>query len=249
MTESVLTLAHDLVEMSRLVEDDDVEAITERFLDRLVRTVPNCDHAMITVEARDGRAETIAAKQGSPETALAVDLTGDNPIGEALRFGEPRRIGDADTETRWIAFTGALSVHGFRSCLVLPVPTKHSPPAVLTLASRTPHHFDGHAYDIVLLLTLHAGVAFDNVRVYHDSRTLVDNLTTALQNRHTIGQAQGVLMHRFGIDAETGFAVLKRASQHANVKLRDLARTIVTAQEDGELSEALAKHGIIGPNA
>ena len=252
MVESVLTLAQDLVEMTRLVEDDDVEAITARFLDRLVRTVPDCDHAMITVSGRDGSHETIAVRQGAHGTSQAelnLDVTGDSPIGEALRFGEPRRIGDTETETRWIEFTGALTVHGSRSCLVLPVPTKHSPPAVLTLLSRTPHRFDDHAYDVVLLLTMHAGVAFDNVRIYHDSRDLVGNLTTALHSRHIVGQAQGILMHRFGFDADTGFAVLRRASQHSNVKLREVAGTIVAAQEDGGLDDALVRFGLLSPDS
>ncbi|MEJ2851902.1 MULTISPECIES: GAF and ANTAR domain-containing protein [unclassified Saccharothrix] len=248
MVESVLTLAQDLVELSRLVEDDDVEAVTGRFLDRLVRTVPDCDHAMITVAGRDGAGETVASRLGATVedgTHTALEISAADPVGEALRFREPRRIVDTETESRWTAFTGALAVRGYRSALVLPVPTEHSPAAVLTLLSRKPHRFDDSGYDVVLLLTLHAGVAFDNVHVYHDSRKLVDNLTAALHSRHVIGQAQGILMHRFDIDVEKAFAVLRRASQHGNAKLRDVARELVAAQEAGDLTSTLIRHGIL----
>lgn len=247
MVDSVTTLLHDLVEVSRLVEDDDIDAVSRRFLDRVVRTVPDCDHAMITVVGQDGAPEAVAVTPGTSADASPGSDVGaaDGPVGEALRFREPRRIGDVETETRWSAFTAALAADGYRSALVLPVPTEHGPPAVLTLFSRKPHRFDDHAHDLVLLLTLHAGTAFDNVRLYHDSRKLVDHLTAALHSRHVIGQAQGILMHRFTIGTDGGFAVLRRASQRGNVKLREVAHAIVAAQEARALDATLALYGLL----
>ncbi|MEV0675194.1 GAF and ANTAR domain-containing protein [Actinosynnema sp. NPDC050436] len=253
MVESVVTLAQDLVEVSRLVEDDDIDAVTGRFLERVVRTVPDCDRATITVVGRDGVLEVAAVRPGAPVAPDAdptsgdedSDLVADGPVAEALRFREPRRIADVEAETRWTAFTGALAARGCRSAMVLPIPSRHGPPTVLTLTSRKPHRFDDHAFDVVLLLTLHAGAAFDNVHVYDSSRTLVGHLTTALRSRHVIGQAQGILMRRFAIDAEGGFAALRRASQHRNVKLRDVARDVVAAQEAGDLDAALVRYGVL----
>ena len=42
-----------------------------------------------------------------------------------------------------------------------------------------------------------------------------------------IGQAKGMLMQRDGLDAEQAFAGLVEASQHANMKLRDVAAWLV----------------------
>ena len=66
-----------------------------------------------------------------------------------------------------------------------------------------------------------------NVRAYEDARDLVAQLTEALDTRQTIGTAIGILMQREGIDDEASFARLKRMSQNANIKLRDVARDIV----------------------
>lgn len=50
----------------------------------------------------------------------------------------------------------------------------------------------------------------------------------AADSRATIEQAKGALMLVYGLDAHTAFALLSWHSQHANIKLRDLARRLVT---------------------
>ena len=57
------------------------------------------------------------------------------------------------------------------------------------------------------------------------------NLTDALRTRELIGQAQGILMERERITADQAFDVLRRASQHMNIKLREVAETLVDTGE------------------
>ncbi len=45
----------------------------------------------------------------------------------------------------------------------------------------------------------------------------------ALANADVIGQAKGILMERFKVDADQAFALLTRVSQDRNVKLHVLA--------------------------
>lgn len=42
-----------------------------------------------------------------------------------------------------------------------------------------------------------------------------------------IAQAEGILVHRNGLDADQAFATLVDASQHADMKLRDVAAWFV----------------------
>jgi hypothetical protein len=49
----------------------------------------------------------------------------------------------------------------------------------------------------------------------------------ALDTRLVIGQAQGILMAQFDLDADRAFQVLVRASSHTNVKLRKVAENLV----------------------
>ncbi|OUE18105.1 ANTAR domain protein [Clavibacter michiganensis] len=54
-----------------------------------------------------------------------------------------------------------------------------------------------------------------------------EDLALGLASRSVIGQAQGILMERFSLDADRAFQVLRRYSQDGNVKLVEVARRVV----------------------
>jgi GAF domain-containing protein len=238
--DELLTLAAELTEVVRLAEDDDVAGIMERFVRRAARTIPGCDQAMIAIRSAGGVEVLAGAHEERP------DVLQPGPVIESLTFREPRRLDDTATDQRWPAFAAQLGNLGYRTCLVLPLVSKAEPTAVLALFSATPERFTDTSYDLVLLFTLHAGVAFDNASLYEDSRRLVEQLRTALVTRALIGSAQGLLMHRNSLDSERAFSALRTASQHSNVKLRELAGQLVTAHEQGDLDAMLQKLGLSG---
>jgi GAF domain-containing protein len=239
MPDDLLSVASELAELARLVAADDFGATTGRFVDRIVRTIPGCDDALVTVRSTTG--VEIVHSSGD----LGFDPLTPGPIVEAVTFREPRQLGDVVADQRWPAFSMQLVNAGYRSCLSLPLSTRGDDSAVLTLLSRNPAQFDESSYDVVLLLTLHAGVAFDNAALYHESLELVGQLRTALRTRSLVGRAQGMLMRHFGYDSDAAFTALRRVSQNRNVKLRDLAGQLVEAHEKGgfdELVEDLMPH-------
>jgi GAF domain-containing protein len=231
----ILTVARELAEISRLVAADDFTATTERFVDRIVRTIPNCDDAIVTVRSATG-VETVHASH-----ELGFDPLTPGPIVESVTFREPRRLGDVVDDQRWPAFAVQLVNAGYRSCLCLPLSTRGEDSAVLTLLSHEPDQFGESAYDVVLLLTLHAGVAFDNASLYRDSLELVGQLRVALRTRSLVGRAQGLLMRHLGLDSDESFAALRRASQNSNTKLRDLAGLLVTAHESDDFDSTVER--------
>ncbi|GAA1133475.1 hypothetical protein GCM10009630_34570 [Kribbella jejuensis] len=263
-----MALAEELAEISRLVEGDDVETTLGRFVRRLVATVPDCDEAVMVVGddksfelatrhpacATPTQSSAESLPESLPEslaespaadvrpTEFDRELTRlDGPMRDVLVHGEPHRI--TDTDERWPNFTAAMVATGHRSCLLLPVRTRGEG-AGFVLLSTQPDAFADASYDVALLFALHAGAAFDNVQLFHDSRSLIDQLLVALETRAVIGQAQGLLMHRYGLNRQVAFEVLKRGSQNNNVKLRDLATTLVQAHETGSLMKTLTEHGL-----
>jgi GAF domain-containing protein len=231
----MLTVARELAEVTRLVEDDDFGTTLDRFLARIVGGIPGCDAAILTV--RDvGSVETVGG-------AEPFDVRMPGPVVESVTFVEPRRLDDIATDERWPLFGARMKEAGLHCCLALPLSTRRQDAAVLTLFSRTPDQFADTAYDVVLLLALHAGVAFDNAALYRDSKELVGQLRTALRTRSLVGRAQGLLMRHYDYDSEHAFDALRTASQRLNIKLREIARRLVDAHERDALRAELAALG------
>jgi GAF domain-containing protein len=243
MADDIITIAAELVEVTRLVDADDFGSTLDRFVDRIVRTIPGCAAAIITVRTADA-VETV-----SGGADLAFDPLAPGPVVEAVTFDEPRRLADATTDQRWPAFSAQLINGGFHGCLALPLATQGEENAVLTLFSREAGQFDELAYDVVLLLTLNAGVAFDNASLYHDSHQLIGQLRTALRTRSLVGRAQGLLMRQLSQDSAQAFDTLRRASQNSNTKLRDLAALVVRAHDDGRFEEEVERLALSAANS
>jgi len=90
----------------------------------------------------------------------------------------------------------------------------------LAMSGTEAERIDPHVERLVTLLAVPAGVAVE--------RSLrEDNLRAALQTRKLIGQAVGLVMERFGLDAELAFRYLVRLSSNSNVKLREVAGELV----------------------
>lgn len=93
----------------------------------------------------------------------------------------------------------------------------------LNLYSHRADAFDDDSADVATYLAAHVAVA---VAETQNS----DQLRLAAVNRTVIGQAQGILMERFSIDAARAFDVLRRVSQDNNVKLRNVAQNLISTR-------------------
>jgi response regulator NasT len=62
-------------------------------------------------------------------------------------------------------------------------------------------------------------------------REEVQDLRQALETRKLVERAKGILMRRLALTEEDAFRRLQRRSQDENRKLRDVAQSIITADE------------------
>jgi AmiR/NasT family two-component response regulator len=81
-------------------------------------------------------------------------------------------------------------------------------------------------------LAAHASMAARAVDERSTLQSLGRDLQQVLLSRDVIGQAKGILLERLKITPEDAFDLLRRSSQHLNLKLRDVARGLA---ETGEL--------------
>jgi len=195
--------------------------------------IEGCDYAGIFV--RD--AGTVTTPLYTQRIVIEIDALqnryGEGPCLDALDQNETFYAEDLDDDARWPYFGPPATKAGIRSVLALPL-IATDPSAALNLYATLPRAFGAIDRARGLLLASFAGVALNAARIHQDDERLAANLHDALASREIIGQAQGILMERERITAEQAFDVLRTASQHLNVKLREVAQTLIDTGEDPE---------------
>lgn len=222
--------------LARLVADltdaDSLNATVDQIV-RFARDTIGADHAGITLLlARRAGFETVGH---TDRLVLDVDdmqyQLGEGPCIDAAIKGQTVRAVDLDADPRWPRWgPSALNV-GLRSIVSIQLHARGSRVGALNLYGERSGQFDDEDVQLARLFAYHAASALAVARNE-------EQLLQALDTRTAIGQAQGILMERFDLDAERAFNVMRRYSQDHNVKLYDVARTIVLKRVLPEIPSA-----------
>jgi GAF domain-containing protein len=132
---------------------------------------------------------------------------------------------DVARDPRWPGWGPRVAKLGLRTVLSSELHAGGSRIGALNVYGDQDREFTHEDVEVGKVLAQHASVALKFVEQ-------IDGLTVALESRSVIGQAQGMLMERYGIDADRAFAVLKRVSQDENVRLVKLAGSVVDGTHD-----------------
>jgi len=206
-----------------------VERSLQLTVDLAVDTVDGCDAAGIFA-SRDDRVTTVAFTD--PIVIELDDLqiaSNEGPCLEALAGGRHPFASDLADDPRWPTFGPAAARAGTRSALAFRL--SEQPVSALNLYARLPAAFGATDRAKGLIFATLAGLALDLAGERADDLLRVANLHEALRTRELIGQAQGILIERERITSDQAFDVLRRASQHLNIKVREVARTLVETGE------------------
>ncbi len=189
-----------------------------------VEMVDHAEHAGITLVQR-GKLGTPAV---SHDVVRRVDELQyehrEGPCVDAILEDEVVHSPDIAGDERWPKW-GARTAEetGIRSMLCFRLFTLDDTIGALNLYSSRPAAFEREDREIGLALAAHAALAVVAARE-------IETLHLAVDSRTIIGQAVGILMERFDIDADRAFAVLKRVSQNSNRKVREIAHELVTTR-------------------
>lgn len=207
-----------------------VEGTLQRIVELAEHAVDGCEAAAVLVAGDGDRPTTLAASSPFAATVDQMQIdAGAGPCLESARSGTTVYVSDLIDDDRWPDFAVPAVEAGVRTVFAASLSTGQ--PAALNLYARLPGAFGASARAQAVLFATLARLALDSVtqRALDAQRTL--NLTEALRTRELIGQAQGILIERERITGEQAFDVLRRASQHLNVKLREVAATLVETGE------------------
>ena len=195
-----------------------------------VTTIEGCDYAGIFLMEAAHVVTPVCSDPLVVEVDALQHRTGQGPCLDALSSTSAVYAEDLGDDQRWPTFGREAVSHGIRSLLAVPLELSGAPGA-LNLYARYPRAFGvidrGHG----LLLAAMAGLAFAAARSPAGGGAQSAQLHSALATREMIGQAQGILMERERISPDQAFDILRRASQHLNLKLRDVAQALVDTGE------------------
>lgn len=223
-------LVESLTDLARtLTETESVRDTLQSILALALRSIPGCHGASITVLDDKEQPSTIAA---TDEKTFELDrrqyLMYDGPCVDAARRQQVNRWNLRETEQQWPEFTHLAEEMGLHSYLSAGLGLARRRLGALNLSSRDPDGFSQLDEDVISLFTVPAAAAIVAVGRYVEARDLATQLEQALQSRAMIDHAIGIIMAESRCDADQAFAILSRASNNRNIKLRDLATEIVT---------------------
>ena len=196
----------------------------ERLLEHAMRVVA-CSHAGVIFVHRRQRVETIGATDARVGALDKVQFDlGEGPDIELIEDRPVVVVRDAAADERWPHWSEQVAAAGLRSMLGIRLYTQDATIGSLNMYHEAPDHFTADDVRVAEVLARHGAVALATAVDHH-------HLWRAIDARRTIGQAQGILMERYGLDADQACAVLRRHSQDHNVKLHDVAERLIAERD------------------
>jgi GAF domain-containing protein len=213
-----------------LLSGNTLEETLQQVVSTAVSAMDGCDSAGVFVV--DGRAVRSVAYTSDAVVELDrfQDTLDEGPCLDAASSAAVVYVSDLSEDDRYPGFRAAAMSADIRTVLACPLSTDGMRGA-LNLYARLPNAFGATDRAKGTILAALAGAAIASTTRRADLQSQNLNLQAALISRELIGQAQGILMERERVSAEQAFDILRRASQHLNEKLRDVAQTLVETGE------------------
>ncbi len=167
----------------------------------------------------------------APTRQLAIEV---DDVQQRFREGPCLDAADGDAlvqcddlreDPRWPRFAkGAVEV-GVHAMMSFQLYTHDHRKSALNLFALQPGVFTAKDQAVGAMLATHAATAL----IAHDRER---QFQAALSSRDVIGQAKGMIMERFAVDATRAFELLKKLSQDSNTPLVDIAAVLVARGPD-----------------
>ncbi|AZG46325.1 GAF and ANTAR domain-containing protein [Gordonia insulae] len=205
-------------------DDSGIDRVMETITFGSVEHVPGARWASVLLIDKKKSFDTVA-----PTDPVMVTLdqlqkqTGQGPCVDAAWDQSVVHVDDIAADPRWPELSArTIAETPARSSLSFQLFNHRGAMGALNLFSDEIGAFDSESVEIGLVFATHAAIAVFRTRQQSDFQS-------ALATRDVIGQAKGMIMERFKVDAVQSFEMLRQLSQESNTPLADVARRIIEA--------------------
>lgn len=228
-------------EFSRLAESlmnaTTVHGVLQRVVEAARVAVPGADLVSVTLRVDDGFRTPVQTDALATRLDEVQYRLGEGPCVESTRtpglgLTFSGDLGAGREYPRFGPAAAELGVHSVLAVGLFPIAEPIPRTGALNLYSLQVGGIDELDRDLAVILAAHASTALAATMASTSAELEAAQLRQALNSRDVIGQAKGILMERRGISADEAFDALRRASQSLNVKLTQVAQTLVDRRAD-----------------
>lgn len=193
-----------------------------------VEVVPGVVAAGVTLVQKKNDVSTIGATNADASLFDQLQqIHGGGPCLQAAWTDEVVQVDDFSTESRWPELGKSIIARtAIRSSMSYRLFTSEHGIGALNLYYDHPHAFTAAGNELSHSLATYAALIVDAAQRH-------EQFASALASRDIIGQAKGMIMERFDVDATRAFELLKTLSQNSNVLVVEVARRLVEADHPG----------------
>lgn len=232
-TLSPTKLGRMLVSVGRTVGDEeDLLHLLQQFVEIAHQVIDGADSSGVTIDMGGRTYTAVHTDQRTLEVDRGQYDAGDGPCLHAARSGTVVRVDAEEAAEVWPEFAAAARAEGIRSFLAAPLFANDQPMGSFNLYGRRRAAFDRLDAEILELLTTSVSRAIADFARFQSATRIAETIQRALENRAPIEQAKGMLMALHQVDADAAFNMLRRESQHKNVRLHVVARELVERLSD-----------------
>jgi GAF domain-containing protein len=224
----------DLQEL--LLESEDITGFLNAFTATMAQALSTDHHEVwcaVTL-LRPKRSVTVAASSPQAEALDEIQYHyGDGPCLTAAREHRVVYLPDTRTDPRWPGYGQAAAQAGVLSAVGVPLELGGEATAALDVYADHPEAFDEATIAVIQREVAAASAALRLAVRMENHRDTAANLSAAMASRTTIDLAVGIIMGQNRCTQEKAFEILRAASNHRNIKLRDLAAELVAQVGQG----------------
>jgi GAF domain-containing protein len=206
--------------------DTDSDTVIAELAEHAAVEIPGAEYAGVTVTRNGKQIDTPATTHKWPLLLDEIQQRhGEGPCLTAAWEEKIIHVADLTTDERFPLYArDALTETPIRSVMAFQMWIAGEQMGALNVYAETAHAFGPQTREIGLVFASHSSVAWNAAR--RD-----EQFKRALTSRDVIGQAKGMLMERYGVNAIQAFDLLRKLSQDSNTPLIQIAADLIEKQQ------------------